>query len=108
MAVGQKVMPLSQIKKNINSLRCESCLIDKDLYICLICGYTACGRYINACSKAHWKASKHNYVILCERQYIWDYNTDQFIHRVNIQNEIFLANDVNDAYSQQVKDMADT
>lgn len=89
-------------------LRCEECYSDKDIYICMICGYVACGRYQNADSKAHWKEKKHSLAMFHNEIAIWDYNRDEFVHRINTNNDIFCESNFDDMYDKQVKDMADT
>ena len=82
--------------------RCEKCSLDKDIVICMICGYAGCGRQQNGCTLAHWKNSKHTLVAFLDSGSIWDYKFDQFVHRVNLTGDIFYENNIEEVYHQQV------
>ena len=43
--------------------RCSECSSADDLWICLICGYVGCGRYVGGHSHAHFLATEHSYTM---------------------------------------------
>ena len=66
--------------------RCSECSSAEDLWICLICGYVGCGRYVGGHSHAHFIATEHSYTMELEQnqnvQRVWDYVGDNFVHRL--------------------------
>ena len=66
--------------------RCSECSSAEDLWICLICGYVGCGRYVGGHSHAHFLASEHSYTMELVQdqnvQRVWDYVGDNFVHRL--------------------------
>ena len=65
---------------------CSVCDTTSNLWICLICGNTACGRYDSAHAFAHWEATSHCYAMDINSQHVWDYAGDGYVHRL-IQNK---------------------
>ena len=61
---------------------CSVCDCTEDLWICLICGKTGCGRYRGGHAKEHWKESAHNFALEIETQHVWDYAEDAWVHRL--------------------------
>ncbi|KAG0648642.1 RING finger [Hyphodiscus hymeniophilus] len=61
---------------------CSVCDCTEDLWICLICGKTGCGRYRGGHAKDHWKESAHNFALEIETQHVWDYAEDAWVHRL--------------------------
>ena len=39
--------------------RCSECQSSEDLWICLVCGYVGCGRYVGGHSHAHFLETEH-------------------------------------------------
>ena len=72
--------------------RCSECSSADDLWICLICGYVGCGRYVGGHSHAHFLATEHSYTMELVQnqnvQRVWDYVGDNFVHRL-MQTENF-------------------
>ena len=66
---------------------CSICRADTNLWICLICGNTGCGRYDRAHAYLHWKQSGHAFSMDMADQSIWDYASDGYVHRI-MQNKI--------------------
>ena len=44
--------------------RCSECSSSEDLWICLICGYVGCGRYVGGHSHAHFLTTAHSYTMV--------------------------------------------
>ncbi|KAL1297392.1 hypothetical protein AAFC00_004928 [Neodothiora populina] len=65
---------------------CSVCSTTSNLWICLICGNTACGRYDEAHAYAHYEESSHCYAMDINTQHVWDYAGDGYVHRL-IQNK---------------------
>lgn len=61
---------------------CSDCGRVDGLWICLICGHVACGRYQAAHAKQHAEASGHNYALEIGTQRVWDYAGDGYVHRL--------------------------
>jgi len=72
--------------------RCSECSSADDLWICLICGYVGCGRYVGGHSHDHFLATEHSYTMELVQnqnvQRVWDYVGDNFVHRL-MQTENF-------------------
>ncbi|EPS71305.1 hypothetical protein M569_03451, partial [Genlisea aurea] len=61
---------------------CAVCGTLKNLWICLICGFVGCGRYEKGHASGHWSYKKHNFSLELEKQEIWDYAGDKYVHRL--------------------------
>ena len=61
---------------------CSVCATDVNLWICLICGNTGCGRYDSAHAYAHYEATSHCYAMDLSTQHVWDYAGDGYVHRL--------------------------
>lgn len=65
---------------------CSVCATTSNLWICLICGNTGCGRYDEAHAYKHYEESSHCYAMDISTQHVWDYAGDGYVHRL-IQNK---------------------
>ena len=65
---------------------CLQCGHSDDLWLCLICGFIGCGRYLNAHAVEHFEATNHTFAKQMESERVWDYARDQYVHRL-IQNK---------------------
>ena len=54
----------------------------QDLWMCLICGHVGCGRYREGHAAGHSKESGHAYALELEAQRVWDYSSDNYVHRL--------------------------
>eukprot|EP00002_Diphylleia_rotans_P025955 TRINITY_DN5151_c0_g1_i1.p1 TRINITY_DN5151_c0_g1~~TRINITY_DN5151_c0_g1_i1.p1 ORF type:complete len:451 (+),score=70.51 TRINITY_DN5151_c0_g1_i1:69-1421(+) len=68
------------------SVTCAECGCDVDLYMCIICGHVACGRYQNRHSLCHYDDTHHTYALELSSQRVWDYAGEGYVHRL-IQNK---------------------
>ncbi|KAK9947529.1 hypothetical protein M0R45_003149 [Rubus argutus] len=62
---------------------CSVCGIFEDPWVCVICGFVGCGRYKEGHAVRHWKDTQHCYSLELNRQQIWDYVGDAYVHRLN-------------------------
>ena len=62
--------------------RCSECSSAEDLWICLVCGYVGCGRYVGGHSHAHFLETEHSYTMELGQNRVWDYVGDNFVHRL--------------------------
>ncbi|KAG5438666.1 hypothetical protein PCK2_000929, partial [Pneumocystis canis] len=70
----------SQQKDVLNASRADSqcliCKIQKNLWVCLICGHIGCGRYDLAHAYDHYTSTGHSYSMDLETERVWDYAGD--------------------------------
>jgi ribosomal protein L37AE/L43A len=52
------------------------------LWICLICGFVACGRYEKSHMVTHFEHTRHRFTVDMRNGCVWDYEGDVFVHRV--------------------------
>ena len=78
--------------------------------MCLICGHTGCGRYVEAHAREHYEATGHTYSLEIETQRVWDYTGDGYVHRL-IQNAVdgkmveFPDSDASQQHRQEGEDL---
>ena len=73
----------NKLSPSITSLlTCEICKNKSSLWCCLICGTIGCGRYKNGHAVAHYQETHHQYSLELESQRIWDYSSDNWVHRL--------------------------
>eukprot|EP00796_Vickermania_ingenoplastis_P007366 gene7366-5182_t len=65
-----------------NAVRCCSCGRVEDPWVCLICGYIGCSRYQAMHAKEHYMEQRHCFSMNLLTQEVWDYESDQFVHRM--------------------------
>ena len=61
---------------------CDTCGRRDNLWICLVCGNIACGRYEQAHAHRHYEQTKHTYALELGTQRVWDYAGDGYVHRL--------------------------
>ncbi len=71
-----------QTPEQVAEQRCSECQSSDDLWICLICGYVGCGRYVGGHSHAHFVETSHSYTMELGQNRVWDYVGDNFVHRL--------------------------
>lgn len=63
--------------------KCMECSYDGDsLWMCIICGHVACGRYINGHAYDHFTQTQHTYAMQLTDNQVWDYAGDNYVHRL--------------------------
>eukprot|EP01091_Cochliopodium_minus_P018632 TRINITY_DN7612_c0_g1_i1.p1 TRINITY_DN7612_c0_g1~~TRINITY_DN7612_c0_g1_i1.p1 ORF type:complete len:563 (-),score=153.80 TRINITY_DN7612_c0_g1_i1:26-1714(-) len=65
---------------------CSDCQEIESLWMCLLCGYIGCGRYVMGHAHKHFASTGHTYALELETQRVWDYTGDGYVHRL-IQNK---------------------
>ena len=68
------------------SSECLQCGFSNDLWLCLVCGFVGCGRYLNRHAVEHFENTNHTFAKQMESERVWDYARDQYVHRL-IQNK---------------------
>lgn len=66
--------------------QCAVCHSTSSLWICLLCGYIGCGRYLNGHAYQHFLQTQHVYALNIDTQRTWDYLQDRYVHRL-VRNE---------------------
>ncbi|KAK4531894.1 hypothetical protein CCYA_CCYA10G2751 [Cyanidiococcus yangmingshanensis] len=61
---------------------CEVCHVQKQLWICLVCGHVGCGRYVQHHALAHYRSTHHVFCMEIQSGRVWDYSSDSYVHRV--------------------------
>jgi hypothetical protein len=59
---------------------CYECHLLENIWSCLICGYTGCGRYTGQHAQKHCLESFHQYSLELATGRIWEYCNDRFVH----------------------------
>mgnify|MGYP000922461991 CR=1 FL=1 len=63
--------------------KCMDCCYEgESLWMCIICGYVACGRYINGHAYDHFSQTQHTYAMQLTDNQVWDYAGDNYVHRL--------------------------
>lgn len=63
--------------------KCMDCSYEgESLWMCIICGYVACGRYINGHAYDHFSLTQHTYAMQLTDNQVWDYAGDNYVHRL--------------------------
>uniref|UniRef100_A0A6G1SEX2 BRCA1-associated protein n=1 Tax=Aceria tosichella TaxID=561515 RepID=A0A6G1SEX2_9ACAR len=63
--------------------KCMDCSYEgESLWMCVICGYIACGRYINGHAYDHFAQTQHTYAMQLTDNQVWDYAGDNYVHRL--------------------------
>ncbi|XP_048234176.1 BRAP2 RING ZnF UBP domain-containing protein 2 isoform X2 [Ricinus communis] len=61
---------------------CFVCQTSENLWLCVICGFVGCGRYKEEHAIRHWKETQHCYSLELETQRVWNYISDNYVHRL--------------------------
>eukprot|EP00282_Hemiselmis_andersenii_P035909 CAMPEP_0169429814 /NCGR_PEP_ID=MMETSP1042-20121227/2064_1 /TAXON_ID=464988 /ORGANISM="Hemiselmis andersenii, Strain CCMP1180" /LENGTH=343 /DNA_ID=CAMNT_0009540083 /DNA_START=11 /DNA_END=1038 /DNA_ORIENTATION=+ len=61
---------------------CSICMASNDLWMCVICGFVGCGRYIGEHALEHYRDTGHSFSIELTTQRVWDYSGDNYVHRL--------------------------
>jgi BRCA1-associated protein len=61
--VCQKIKKFSCIENEnlTKEVKCQTCGFAQNIWICMICGNTGCGRYNSAHAHDHFKSTFHNF-----------------------------------------------
>lgn len=63
--------------------KCMVCSHETDsLWMCIICGFVACGRYVNGHAYEHFVETQHTYAMQLADNQVWDYVGDNYVHRL--------------------------
>ncbi|KAL1408751.1 hypothetical protein Q8F55_005564 [Vanrija albida] len=62
--------------------QCGMCDSTENIWICVVCGAVGCGRYSKGHARRHWEESGHVLAMEVETQRVWDYEGDNYVHRL--------------------------
>ena len=83
--------------------RCRTCNLSENIWLCLQCGHTGCGRYTSQHAKAHYQdtleatcqntefSASHNLSLELASGRIWNYETDTFDYIEDDSSSYFSA-----------------
>jgi BRCA1-associated protein len=101
----------TQTPEEVDTQKCSTCNNGQDLWMCLVCGYVGCGRYVSAHANQHFETTGHTFALQVGGNLVWDYAGDNFVHRI-IQNaqdgklvEIEAGKSENDKQSDKLDDI---
>lgn len=60
--------------------RCLTCDLRDNIWVCMICAHTGCGRYTCQHAQHHYEQSGHPFSLELASGRIWDYDHDTFVH----------------------------
>jgi len=60
--------------------RCLTCDLRDNIWVCMICGHTGCGRYTCQHAQLHFEQTGHPFSLELASGRIWDYDHDTFVH----------------------------
>lgn len=83
------------------SLECahDACRSTVDLWMCLICGHTGCGRYRGSHAAKHFEETGHGFALEVAdgrgartgrqgSESVWDYRRDAYVHRLGAEDSV--------------------
>ena len=83
------------------SLECahDACRSTVDLWMCLICGHTGCGRYRGSHAAKHFEETGHGFALEVAdgrgvrtgrqgSELVWDYRRDAYVHRLGAEDSV--------------------
>jgi hypothetical protein len=59
---------------------CQACNLLNNIWVCMICSYTGCGRYSSQHAQKHYDESRHPFSLELASGRIWNYDRDTFAH----------------------------
>lgn len=54
----------------------------RDLWVCLVCGFIGCGKYRDSHIQRHYDEHLHTYAMNTESGRVWDFAGDGYVHRL--------------------------
>lgn len=76
---GDSSCPVCRFAMNKSDMpRCAACACPSDIWICLICGHTGCGRYQAGHAADHFVITGHNFALELDSHRVWDYVGDKY------------------------------
>lgn len=59
---------------------CLNCGVRDNIWVCLVCAHTGCGRYTSRHAEQHFNESGHPFSLELATGRVWDYLQDTFVH----------------------------
>lgn len=76
---GDSSCPVCRFALNKSEVpSCAVCACPTDIWVCLICGHTGCGRYQAGHAADHFLATGHNFALELDSHRVWDYVGDKY------------------------------
>lgn len=71
----------SSVATDVTKLRrCLTCDLRDNIWVCMVCAHTGCGRYTCQHAQHHFEQSGHPFSLELASGRIWDYDYDTFVH----------------------------
>lgn len=70
----------SDADQQLELYRCVACGLLENVWLCLVCAHTGCGRYTMRHAEQHFRESQHAFSLELATGRIWDYQRDTFVH----------------------------
>ena len=77
-SLAEKCKVCKLLKKN--TIHCGTCKSDENTWVCLICGFLGCNRYLEGHAEAHFDESSHLMAVEVTFHHVWHYLRDVFVH----------------------------
>lgn len=75
-------MEQSERDRITRATQCGMCDSAEHNWMCVVCGSVGCGRYSKGHARRHWKETGHVLAMELETQRVWDYEGDNYVHRL--------------------------
>lgn len=75
-------MAQSERDRITRATQCGMCDSAEHNWMCVVCGSVGCGRYSKGHARRHWKETGHVLAMELETQRVWDYEGDNYVHRL--------------------------
>lgn len=88
----------SSVATDVTKLRrCLTCDLRDNIWVCMVCAHTGCGRYTCQHAQHHFEQSGHPFSLELASGRIWDYDYDTFVHverGMFVDSRLFIYNTV--------------
>ena len=57
---------------------------DRDVWVCLVCGFVGCGLRVTGHIERHFNEHQHAYAMNTDTRHVWDFAGGGFVHRLAV------------------------